>query len=459
MLPGRLAVLPDLDRNGRLIIAAKGARAFAFGLNSVGLGLFLAEVGFDGPQVGVILAAAMAGSAGLTLVITVWGDRLGRRRILIAGSLLMLLAVAIPAAGAQPILLALVAFTGMVSVTANESTGLVSVDQAVLPQTVPERQVTNAFATYGVVAFGASALGAAALGPLVGLGDALGGSGPERFGPTFVAYALVGLVSAGLAARLDERAELGERLEKGFAIRRSRGTVARLSALFALDSFASGFAVQSFVAFWFATRHDLGPGTVGALFFGGSILAALSFPAAAALANRFGLIRTMVFTHIPANLFFVAMAVVPVGAAPVAAVLYLARSFLSTMDVPARQSYVMAVVDPAERTATAGVTSLARSAAQSAGPLVGGALLVPLGVGVPLIAAGVLKVGYDLLLFAAFRARPAPGELATERAAERTAERAAKREREATEERDGPGDEGRARRREEGPATPRDDAV
>ena len=414
----RSAVLPTLDRNGRLVVAAKGARAFAFGLNSVGLGLFLAEVGVTGQAVGVILAAAMAGNAAFTLVIALWGDRIGRRRILIAGSLLMLLAIAIPAAGAQPVLLALVAFTGMVSVTANESTGLVSVDQSILPQSVPERERTKAFATYGLVAFVASAIGSASLGPLVGLADALGLAGADRFGPTFVAYAAVGLVSAAFAMRLDRRAELGQPLERGFAIRRSRRTVAGLSALFALDSFASGFAVQSFVAFWFASHHALEPGSIGLLFFFGSLLAAASFPAAAALAGRIGLIRTMVFTHIPANLFLIAMAFVPVGAAPVAAALYLARALLSTMDVPARQSYIMAVVDPAERTATAGVTSLARSISQAAGPLVGGALLVPLGIGVPLMAAGALKATYDVLLFIAFRSRPAPGEGAHRREGE-----------------------------------------
>ena len=415
----RSAVLPTLDRNGRLVVAAKGARAFAFGLNSVGLGLFLAEIGLTGQAVGVILAAAMAGNAAFTLVIALWGDRIGRRRVLIAGSMLMLLAIAIPAAGAQPALLALVAFTGMVSVTANESTGLVSVDQSILPQSVPERERTKAFATYGLVAFVASAIGSASLGPLVAMADALGLAGADRFGPTFVAYAAVGLVSAAFATRLDRRAELGQPLERGFAIRRSRRTVARLSALFALDSFASGFAVQSFVAFWFASRHALDPGSIGLLFFFGSLLAAASFPAAAALAGRIGLIRTMVFTHIPANMFLIAMAFVPVGAAPVAAALYLARALLSTMDVPARQSYIMAVVDPAERTATAGVTSLARSISQAAGPLVGGALLVPLGLGVPLIAAGALKATYDVLLFVAFRSRPAPGEAAHRRDGER----------------------------------------
>lgn len=416
MSPRRSAVLPTLDRNGRIVVAAKGARAFAFGLNSVGLGLFLAEIGLTGQAVGAILAAAMAGNAAFTLVIALWGDRIGRRRVLVAGSLLMLLAIAIPAAGAQPALLALVAFTGMVSVTANESTGLVSVDQSILPQSVPERERTKAFATYGLVAFVASAIGSLSLGPLVLLADALGLVGADRFGPTFVAYAAVGLVSAALATRLDERAELGEPLERGFAIRRSRRTVAGLSALFALDSFASGFAVQSFVAFWFASRHALDPGSIGLLFFAGSLLAAASFPAAAMLAGRIGLIRTMVFTHIPANLFLIAMAFVPVGAAPVAVLLHLARALLSTMDVPARQSYVMAVVDPAERTATAGVTSLARSISQAAGPLVGGALLVPLGIGVPLVAAGALKATYDVLLFLAFRSRPAPGERGVRRA-------------------------------------------
>jgi MFS family permease len=330
----------------------------------------------------------------------------------------MLLAAAIPAARAEPALIALIAFTGMVSATANESAGLQSVDQAILPQTVADRDRTAAFAGYSLVAFVAGAAGSLTLGPLVALADVLELAGPDRFIPSFVFYALIGLVAAALAARLDHRAEVGERLERGFAIRRSRGVVARLSGLFALDSFASGLAVQSFVAFWFASRHGVDPATIGVLFAAGSLLAAASFPTAAWLAGRIGLIRTMVFTHIPANLVFIVMALVPTGAAPVAALLYLVRSFLSTMDVPARSSYVMAVVDPAERTATAGVTSLARSAAQSAGPFIGGALLVPMGIGVPIIAGGLLKIVYDLGLFAAFRARPAPGEAGATRRAD-----------------------------------------
>jgi MFS family permease len=405
--------LPEVDRNGRLILAARAARAFGFGLVSVALGLYLAELGLSGFETGLILAAALVGTMLLTLLIAVRGDRLGRRRLLIAGSLLMLLAVLIPFARDAPLVLALIGLSGMIAVTANESTGLHSVDQAVLPQTVADHDRTSVFALYSLVAFGATAVGSVALGPLVALGEAIGLTGSDRYASAFAVYAVAGLAAAACAFRLDHRAEVGERIEQRFAIVRSRLVVARLSALFALDSFAGGLVVQSFLAFVFAEHFGLRPSEVGVLFFAGSLLAAGSFPVAAWLARRIGLIRTMVFTHIPASLLLIGIAFIPPtapGAAVVAAALYLGRSALSSMDVPTRQSYVMSVVDPVERTATAGVTSLARSATQALGPLVGGALVAPLGLMAPLIACGVLKISYDLLLYGAFRARPAPGE-------------------------------------------------
>jgi MFS family permease len=402
--------IPPIERNGRLVLAAKAARAFGFGLNAVALGLYLEELGLPGDAVGIVFAGALTGTMLLTLLIAVRGDRLGRRRLLVAGSLLMVLGLLIPVAGTAPAVLAVLGLSGMVAVTSNESTGLHSVDQAILPQTVTDRDRTSAFALYSIVAFVATAVGSGALGPFIAVGTALGFDGPDRYIPAFAVYALAGLVSATLAARLDARAEVGERIEKGFAIQRSRRVVAGLSALFALDSFAGGLIVQSFLAFWFASRFALGPEAIGGLFFVGSIVGATSFPIAARLAGRFGLIRTMVFTHIPASLFLIAMALVPPSAVGVAVVLFLLRSLLSSMDVPTRQSYTMAVVDPAERTATAGVTSLARSASQTVAPLVAGSLLLPFGLGAPLIACGILKIGYDLLLFAAFKARPAPGE-------------------------------------------------
>lgn len=407
-----MLTLPPIDRNGRLILGAKAARAFGFGLNSVALGLYLAELGLDDVQIGIVLAAALVGTMVLTLVIALRGDHIGRRRILIVGSLLMALAILIPVVGASPALLALLGLTGMVAVTSNESTGLHSVDQAVLPQAVDDRNRTGAFALYSIIAFAATAVGSVALGPLVGLGERLGLAGADRYYPAFAAYAAVGLLAALFAAGMDRSAELGQPVERGFTIKRSRGVVARLSALFSIDSFAGGLVVQSFLALWFAVRFGLDPAAIGGLFFAGSLLGATSFPIAVRLAGRIGLIRTMVFTHIPASLLLITMALLPETAAGLAAALYLARSVLSSMDVPTRQSYVMSVVDPAERTATAGVTSLARSAAQAAGPFVAGALLVPIGIGVPLIACGVLKIVYDVLLFAAFRSRPAPEEAA-----------------------------------------------
>ena len=372
------------------------------------LGLYLAELALEPAVIGLVLSGALAGTLGLTVVITLYGDRIGRRRLLVVGSALMALAVMIPLVGANPLLLVLIGLTGMVAVSSNENTGLQSVDQAVLPETVPPSQRTAAFAAYNLVAAAASALGALAVGPMVALGDVLGLAGAARFAPAFALYALAGLASTLLSLRLDRRIEVGARLERRLAIHRSRRTVATLSGLFVMDSTAGGFVVQSYLAYWFAERFAATAGQVGLLFAVTNVLAAMSFPVAAWIAARIGLIRTMVFTHVPANVFLVAAALSPTLTLAVG--FLLARAALSSMDVPARQSYTMAVVDPDERTATAGVTSLARSAGQVIGPALAGTLLVPLGVGVPLVAAGVLKTAYDFSLFALFRSRPAPEE-------------------------------------------------
>ncbi|HSM38233.1 MAG TPA: MFS transporter [Candidatus Limnocylindrales bacterium] len=390
-------------------MAAKVFRGFAFGLNSVVLGLYLAALDLPGAVIGLVLSAALAGTLALTLVIAVWGDRIGRRRLLVIGSALMVLSALIPLVGANPLLLVFIGLTGMVAVTSSESTGLQSVDQAVLPQTVPDRQRTAGFALYNLLAAAASALGALAVGPMVALGNELGLGTAGVYAPAFVVYAIAGLASTGLTLTLDRQVEVGERLERRFAIHRSRRTVAMLSGLFSLDALAGGFVVQSYLAFWLAARFAADPSTVGAVFAAANVLAALSFPVAAWLAGRIGLIRTMVFSHIPANLFLIGSALAPV--LPLAIALMLARAALSSMDVPARQSYTMAVVDPDERTATAGVTSVARSVGQVIGPALAGALLVPIGIGAPLIAGGVLKTVYDVSLYAFFRGRPTPDEV------------------------------------------------
>ena len=407
--------LPSLDRNGRLVVTARALRSFGFGLNSVALGLYLAGLGVPGTEIGLILSAAFVGALALTVIIAGWGDRIGRRRLLMLGSGLMASAALIPLVSREPLLLAAIALSGMIAVNANESTGLQTVDQALLPQSVPDGQRTAAFALYNLLASAAAALGALSVGLLPGIGHFLGLSGVAIYAPAFLVYALIGLLTMVLHSRLDARAEAGERLERRLAIDKSRPIVARLSLLFGLDSFAGSLAVQSYLAFFLAARFAVDPATAGTLFFIAGVLSALSFPVAAWLSARIGLIATMVFTHIPSSIFLIGLALAPNLA--VAALFLLARAALASMDVPARQSYTMAVVEPRERTATAGVTSLARGIAQVPGPALAGSLLVPLGLGVPLIATGVLKIAYDLLLYALFKGRPAPEEISSERQA------------------------------------------
>ena len=401
-------LIPDLDGNGRRLMGAKVFRGFAFGLNAVVLGLYLAALDLRGEVIGLVLSAALAGTLGLTLVIAIWGDRIGRRRLLVVGSALMLLSAVIPLVGANPVLLGLIGLSGMVAVNSSESTGLQSVDQAALPQTIPLGQSTSAFALYNLLAAAASAVGALSVGPMVAIGEELGLQGAAAFTPAFLAYAVAGVLSTILTLGLDRRVEVGAKPGPGFAIQRSRGTVALLAGLFSMDALAGGFVVQSYLAFWFAERFGAEAGSVGLLFAAGNVLAAVSFPVAAWLASRIGLIRTMVFSHIPANLFLVGAALAPT--LPLAIGLILARAALSSMDVPARQAYTMAVVDPEERTATAGITSLTRSVGHMLGPGLAGALLVPIGIGAPLVAGGLLKMAYDVSLYALFRSRPTPEE-------------------------------------------------
>ncbi|MGI8929109.1 MAG: MFS transporter [Candidatus Limnocylindrales bacterium] len=402
-------LIPDLDRNGRIVVAARALRSFGFGMNSVALGLYLAGLGLPGLDIGLIVSAAFAGSLALTVIIAGWGDRIGRRKLLMAGSALMTTAALIPLVSREPLLLAVIALSGMVAVSANESTGLQTVDQALLPQSVPDTQRTKAFAFYNLLASAAAALGALSVGLLPIIGSLLGLAGADIYAPAFLAYALIGVLTLALHARLDHRAETGDRLERRLAIGPSRPIVARMSLLFGLDSLASSLSVQSYLAYFLAARFGADPATASVLFFVAGLLTTISFPVAAWLSARIGLIATMVFTHIPSSVFLIGLAIAPNLA--LAALFLLARSALASMDVPARQSYTMAVVEPRERTATAGVTSLARALAQVPGPALAGAVLVPIGLGIPLVATGMLKIAYDLLLFAMFKSRPAPEEV------------------------------------------------
>jgi len=360
----------------------QAARALAYGLGSVLIGVTLADSGLSTAAVAAVLTSLLAGSALVSVLIARHGDRLGRRRcyrlllvaMAIAGTLFALTAW-LPA-------LILAGLTGSVSTDVVESGPFTSLEQAMLPHAAGEQDPTRLFGTYNTIATLAGSLGA-----LI----ALVGSSPEWL----LAYPLAAAAGLLASARLTPAVELGHELDEEPLppLHRSRGIVARLSALFALDSLGGGFVPQTFIAYLFVRRYDASPQTLAIVFFAIGILQALSFQAAVRLAGRIGLLRTMVFTHLPSNLLLIAVAFAPNLASAIT--LLLARFALSQMDVPTRQAYVVAIVEPSERTAAAAYTNTARYATRPIAPALAG-LTLQAGLGAPFILAGALKSIYDL---------------------------------------------------------------
>ena len=402
---------PWLSRDGALVFAARGVRTFAYGFLSVLLAIYLVGVGYSTVAIGAIFGAALAGDAALTLLMSVVGDTVGRRRSLMLLSLLMVLGGVALVLTRHPVALTFAAFMGVVSVTSAEASPFIALDQSVLAQATAELHRTRAFAWYNVIGSSASALGALFSGLLEILPRVPGVSELDAFRASFGLYAALGLVSFALVSRLSGAVEVAVEKRRPYrqALQRSRGVVFTLAALFSIDALGGGFVVQSLVALFFHEKFGLGAAAVGALFFGSNLLAAASFLAAAAMARQIGLINTMVFTHLPSNVLLMLVAFAPT--APLAVAVFLARQALSQMDVPTRQSYVMGVVDPDERVAAAGVTALSRNFGQAASPALSGWAIHSLALGAPFVLAGALKIVYDLTLLVLFRRRPAPEEV------------------------------------------------
>lgn len=405
--PARAWLAPD----GRRILAARAVRTFAYGFQSVLLGIYLDRAGWAPWQVGAILTATLLGSAVLTAVFTATADRYGRRRILQLAALCMAgSGGAFAATTSYPVLI-LASLTGTVGVTTGEVGPFLSLEQAILPlATSPERR-TRAFSLYNLLGALAGSLGALAAGAPALLQRA-GMTADGAFRVMFLAYAALGLVTLGLFSRLSPQVEAAPAAARG-GLQRSRVTVLRLAALFVVDSLAGGFVVQSMIAFYFSARWGAGPEVLGPVFLVAGLLQAASFYAAGRLGERIGLITTMVATHLPSNVLLVAIPLAPSLAWAVG--LLLARFALSQMDVPVRQSYVVAVVDPEERIAAAGLTNIVRNVAQATTPLVAGASMQVVGLEAPFVIAGALKIAYDLLLFACFRHVRPPEEVARAR--------------------------------------------
>jgi MFS family permease len=375
------------------------------------LGVALASEGFSPAAIGALITVSLVGDVAGTYVISLVADTWGRRRTLAGLALLMAGTGAIfGEVSSYPVLL-VAAFFGTLGISASETAPFLPIDQAMIAQITTPEQRTAFFARYNLVASLAVALGALVAGfpdwllhlhlPLI--------TGIRLL---FGAYAVLALVVAGLALRLSGAVEaprrapiegkpLWERLAPPLG--GSRRMVWRLTALFSVDALAGGLVVQSLMALFFHLRFGVPLADLSALFFGANLLSALSFLAAVPLARRFGLLNTMVFTHLPSNLLLALVAFAPTF--PIAATLLLLRQVLSQMDVPTRQAYTMALVEPGERTAAASVTSLARSVGSSTSPVFAGLLLQGpvLIIGLPFILAGTLKAAYDLTLWAVFR--------------------------------------------------------
>jgi MFS family permease len=407
-----VSTAPFRSPDVRLLFATRVVRLFAYGFLSVILVLYLAEAGLSPPEIGLLLTMTLLGDTAVSLWITTRADRVGRRRMLLAGAALIAFGGLVFAASRTFVPHLLAATVGVLSPSGNEVGPFLAIEQAALAQAVAAGQRTRVFAWYHLAGALATAAGSLVCGAAVEALQARGVGVLTSYRAVLLAYAAAGLLLAVLFARLSPAAEVGAPIPAGgvfLGLRRSRGIVLGLSALFALDAFAGGFVLQSIMAYWFHARFDADPATLGGIFFGANLLAGVSALAAAWLARRVGLLRTMVYTHLPSNLLLMLVPLVPT--LPSAVAMLLLRFAISQMDVPARQSYTAAVVNAEERSAAAGVTGVARTAGAALAPVLAGLLLAsPALAGMPFVVAGVLKVAYDGLLYARFRDVTPPEE-------------------------------------------------
>jgi len=410
-----IQALTSLSADGRLLFATRMVRLFAYGFLAIVLGLYLAALGMNDTQIGLVLSLTLLGDALISLPITIVADRIGRRRMLMIGAVLMIFAGVVFALTRNITLLTVAAIIGTISPSGNEVGPFLAIEQAALPQTTTDKQRTQVFAWYSLIGSLMTGLGSL-VGGLLAQNLQAGGRTPlESYQVVIIGYALLGGVLLLLFTRLSSAVEISQpipslTLQSLFGLNRSRRIVYRLSLLFMIDAFAGGLVVQSLVALWFNRRFGVDSAVIGAIYLGANLFAGLSALAAARVAARYGLVNTMVFTHVPSNVLLILVPLMPT--LPLAVLMLLARFSISQMDVPTRQSYTVAVVDPEERSAANGVTSLARTTASALSPSVTGALFNAGGIGlsVPFFVAGGLKLLYDFLLYRSFKAVKPPEE-------------------------------------------------
>jgi MFS family permease len=383
------------------LYCAASLRAVATGMIPILVAAYLKELHYSPGQIGSIISAGLAGIACATLAATLFGDRLGRRRFLIGVSCLAFLGTALFVLSAAPIAIVAAAFVGMMNGMGRDRGGAAVVEEALLPATTADADRTRAFAWYNVLLSTGNALGAALAGLPFLIRSAIATSEAASIRLSLMVYGVLVFLPALFYAGLSVPESDERRTVRKPTTPETRRILTRISLLFLLDSLGGGFLAGAILAFFFFERFNAGPEVVGLLFFVARIANALSNFGAAWLAKRFGLVNTMVFTHIPASLFLLAVPFAPTFT--VAAVFFLLRELLVEMDVPTRSSYVMAVVRPDERTLASGVTQLVRMCGWAMGPIAAGMLMQAGSLAAPLFVGAAIKIVYDLLLYGAFR--------------------------------------------------------
>jgi MFS family permease len=402
-----------LTIDGRRILAARVIRAFSYGFLSIVLAIYLKLIGFNDFMIGFILTLTLLNSVIFTLVASFYASKLGRRKMLVIYSALMVVSGVIFLVTEDYLALIVSALIGTVNITGTETGAFLSIEQALLPQTVKDIKKRNtAFALYNMAGTFAMSAGVLLSGLPIILQQQYGWNQVESIKPLFLLYSILGIVVIAIYLSLSKKIETPENIEKkpvAVALSpQSKQFVAKLSGLFAVDSFAGGFVIQSIVSFWFFTKFNVDLAVLSLIFSIAGVLTAFSFLAAAKIADRIGLVNTMVFTHIPSNVFLILVGFAP--SLPLAIAFYLTRMALSQMDVPTRQSYIVSVVREEERIPAAGITNVSRNVAQAVSPSLTGYILQVLpGLSAPFILGGGLKIAYDIALYLNFR-RTKPAE-------------------------------------------------
>jgi MFS family permease len=388
-----------------ILFATRAVRMYGFGAISIIIALYLSERGLSSSLIGWVFTLALAGDALISIAVTQVADRFGRRKLLLVSSALIAIAGIGFAFTGNITLLILTAIIGTISPNGNEVGPFQALEQASLSEVSSSIGRTRLFGWYQMTGSLATAFGALSAGWMVQTWHAQNGSKLEAYQIVLVAYAITGAILAWLFSRLSSNIELNTvSSEIKVGLNKSRAVVLRLCALFMIDSFGSSLVMQGLTVYWLERRYGVNPATLGGIFFATNMVAAFSNPIAARLAERIGLVNTMVFTHIPANVFLLMFPFSPNLETAIA--LLIARFCLSQMDVPARTAYVMGVVEPEERSATAGLTQQAKFLGTMLGPVLTGMMFAASWWNVPFVLGGALKIAYDLALYQGFRGSP-----------------------------------------------------